>query len=56
MKGQDYPNIETTKVIEDLLLVIQDLLPGIKHIAVQDYHQLNNAPLVARELVNKHRA
>jgi len=40
---------DTKKVIEDLLRVIEDLMPGVRHLALQDYAILNDAPLAARE-------
>ena len=35
-------------VIPRLLRVIDALMPGLKHIAIEDYQELNEAPIAAR--------
>ena len=35
-------------VIPRLLRVIEALMPGLKHIAIEDYQELNEAPIAAR--------
>ena len=37
------------QIVEDLLKVIDVLMPGIGGLALQDYKTINDAPLKARE-------
>lgn len=48
-----HTNTECQKVVQDLLDVIDMLMPGVRHIAIQDYQKLNEAPIAARELLAK---
>lgn len=41
------------KTIEDLLKVIEMLMPGVRHLALQDYQILNEAPMRATRLVKQ---
>ena len=41
------------KIIEDLLKVVDMLMPGVKHIALQDYKLLNDAPVAARAYLKR---
>jgi hypothetical protein len=44
---------ELRKVVKRLLAVIDALMPGARHIAIQDYAELNNAQVDARKLIEK---
>ena len=39
-------------VIPRLLRVIEALMPGLKHIAIEDYQELNEAPIAARDALS----
>lgn len=39
--------------LRDTLKVIDSLMPGLKHIAVQDYAIVNNVPFAARRLLTQ---
>ena len=41
------------QVTKRLLAVIDALMPGARHIAIQDYAELNNAQVDARKLIEK---
>jgi hypothetical protein len=43
------------KAAEDMLAMANDLMPGVKHIALQDYERLNLAPIAMREAINNAR-
>lgn len=42
---------EVIATVESLLKLVSDLMPGVAHIALQDYALLNDAPIAARKLV-----
>ena len=42
---------ELEKALSDLLRAYDQLIPGIPHIAVQDYKLMNDAPMEARRLL-----
>jgi hypothetical protein len=44
-------NIEQRAALVDMLRVYEMLMPGIRHIAVQDYQLLNEAPIRARKAI-----
>ena len=49
--------VETTEareVINGLMDVIEALMPGLRHIAVQDYAAINDKPLAARKWLIAH--
>lgn len=46
-------NEKLKKAAEDLLKAYDMLLPGIKHIAVQDYALINMAPFNMRRLIEE---
>lgn len=37
--------------LEDCLILIEALMPGVRHIALQDYAALNNTPMKARAAI-----
>jgi hypothetical protein len=37
--------------MNDLLNLVEDMMPGVTHIALKDYARLNDAPIRARRLV-----
>jgi hypothetical protein len=39
---------ELREALEECVKAIQQLMPGIRHIAVQDYENINIAPIMAR--------
>lgn len=46
-------NGDIAAVIESLLALIDDMMPGVAKIALQDYRRLNEAPLNARRLIKQ---
>lgn len=41
------------KIVEDLLEVVDMLMPGVGKIAIQDYALLNNAPIEAKKFLEQ---
>lgn len=39
--------------LRDLLKAFESLMPGLAHIAVQDYELINRAPIQARKALGK---
>lgn len=46
-------NAEAVASLKDCLLVIEMLMPGLRHTVVQDYAFINEAPVKARQVVAK---
>lgn len=46
---------ELEAALQRMLAVYEALMPGVKHIAVQNYAELNDAPLEARRLLRDRR-
>jgi len=44
---------ELVHALELLLAAYESVLPGVQHIAVQDYELLNEAPLAARRVLHR---
>lgn len=44
---------ELEQTVERLLTIIDALMPGAKHLALQDYKELNDAPIEARRLLKR---
>lgn len=42
---------ELLAALEGALLVVDALMPGVKHIPIQDYALLNDVPLAARKII-----
>lgn len=47
------PLDESARALTRCLALISDMMPGVRHIALQDYALLNEAPLEARAVLNK---
>jgi len=50
-KSEDDPLAEAATLMTRLLAVIEELMPGVRHIALKRYDELNNAPLDARAFI-----
>ena len=44
---------ELLEALRDALNLIDDLMPGVRHIPLQDYAALNNTPIKARAVIAK---
>jgi hypothetical protein len=55
VRRQDYETgqQELAAALEKLLRAYDSLMPGLAHIAVQDYALINEAPLEARRAIQK---
>lgn len=49
----DLPITQVVTTLESLVKVVESLMPGAKHIAIQDYALLNDAPLAARQMIDE---
>lgn len=41
------------EALKECLQLIEDLMPGVAHIALQNYQRLNEAPIAARKAIAK---
>ena len=50
---QTVPTEEITRTLEAMIRLVSDLMPGVKDIALPDYALLNDAPIAARNLIDR---
>lgn len=46
---------ESIDALQKLLKAYNSLMPGAKHIAIQDYQLLNEAPIMAQSVIRKYK-
>jgi len=46
-------NTEMLEALKECLVLIDDLMPGVKYIALQNYRRMNDAPYNAEKIIRK---